>query len=70
MKTDEKKSFGVRIAVGQKGEKNALFLNRTVNSGKAQNAKHKLVQPPQTEIISDLDPVKIGKAVLKMLDLK
>ena len=70
MKPDNRKATGVRITMGEKNGKVALFLNRTAKSGTQQNAHHTAIQPLKTKIIADLDPVVIGKAVLEQLGLR
>ena len=70
MKVNDRKPTGVRITIGEKDGKVALFLNRTTKSGSKQNSPHTAIKPIKTQIISDLDPTKIGNAVLNQLGLE
>ncbi len=69
METDNRKVTGVRTTTGEENGKFALFLHRTAKGGSEQNARHTIIKPIKTKIISDLDPTVIGNAVLKILNL-
>lgn len=65
----DNRRIGVRITIGKSGRNTALFMHPTAQNGTAQNSPHTIIDPKKPRIMSDLDPAKIGNAVLEILDL-